>query len=138
MPREKKVTPEQIIGKLPEAEVGLAQGKAVSEVVRKLGVTEQTYSRWKRGYGGLRTDQAKWLKDLEKKNARLKRLLAHADLDKAILRRRHRETSEPGEAVPDGRARVCNARARCGDRTPGMPGAGTGQEHAASESMRCR
>jgi len=82
----KKFTAEQIIGKLREAEVGLAQGKTVPEVVRKLGVTEQTYYRWKREYGGLRTDQAKRLKDLEKENARLKRLLAGAELDKAILR----------------------------------------------------
>ncbi len=73
MPRGKKCTAEQIIGKLREAEVGLAQGKTVPEVVRKLGVTEQTYYRWKREYGGLRTDQAKRLKDLEKENARLKR-----------------------------------------------------------------
>jgi putative transposase len=58
MPRGKKFTAEQIIGKLREAEVGLAQGKTVPEVVRKLGVTEQTYCRWKREYGGLRTDQS--------------------------------------------------------------------------------
>ena len=56
------------------------------EVVRKLGVTEQTYYRWKWEYGGLRTDQAKRLKDLEKENARLKRLLVDAELEKAILR----------------------------------------------------
>ena len=87
MPRGKKFTAEQIIGKLREAEVGLAQGKTVPEVVRKLGVTEQTYYRWKREYGGLRTDQAKRLKDLEKESARLKRLLADAELGKAILRR---------------------------------------------------
>jgi transposase InsO family protein len=68
-----KFTAEQIIGKLREAEVGLAQGKTVPKVVRKLGVTEQTYYRWKREYGGLRMDQAKRLKDLEKENARLKR-----------------------------------------------------------------
>ena len=85
MPRGKKFTAEQIIGKLREAEVGLAQGKTVPEVARKLGVTEQTYYRWKREYGGLRTDQAKRLKDLEKENARLKRLLADAELDKASL-----------------------------------------------------
>ena len=76
MPRGKKFTAEQIIGKLREAEVGLAQGKTVPEVVRKFGVIEQTYYRRKRGYGGLRTDQAKRLKDLEKENSRLKRLLA--------------------------------------------------------------
>ena len=86
MPRAKKFTAEQIIGEFRKAEIGLAQGKTVSKVVRKLGVTEQTYDQWKREYGGLRTDQAKRLKDLEKKNARLKRLLADAELDKAILR----------------------------------------------------
>jgi putative transposase len=75
MPRGKKFTAEQIIGKLREAEVELARGKTVPDMVRKLGVTEQTYYRWKREYGGLRTDQAKRLKDLEKENARLKRLL---------------------------------------------------------------
>ena len=88
MPRGKNSTAEQIIGKVREAkaEVELARGKTVSEVVRKLGVTEQTYYRWKREYGGLRTDQAKRLKDLEKENARLKRLLTDAELDKAVLR----------------------------------------------------
>ena len=75
MPRGKKFTAEQVIGKLREAEVGLAQGKTVPEVVRKLGVTEQTYYRCKRGYGGLRTDQAKRLKDLEKANTRMRRFL---------------------------------------------------------------
>ena len=74
------------MGQLREAEVELARGKTVSEVVRKRGVTEQTYFRWKRDFGGLRTDQAKRLKDLEKENSRLKRLLADAELDKAILR----------------------------------------------------
>ena len=83
MPRGKKHTAEQIISQLREAEVELARGKTVPEVVRKLGVTEQTYYRWKREYGGLRTDQAK---RLERENARLKRLLADAELDKAILR----------------------------------------------------
>jgi len=86
MPRGKKFTAEQIIGMLREAEVHLAEGKTVAEADRKLGVTEQTYYRWKREYGGLRSDQAKRLKDLEKENARLKRLLADAELDKAILR----------------------------------------------------
>jgi len=76
MPWGNKFTAEQIMGKLREAEVGLAQGKTVPEAVPKLGVTEQTYYRWKREYWCLRTDQAKRLKDLEKENTRLKRLLA--------------------------------------------------------------
>jgi transposase-like protein len=86
MPGGRKFTAEQIIFKLREAEVELARVRTVPEMVRKLGVTEQTYYRWQREYGGLRTDQAKRLKDLEKENARLKRLLADAELDKAILR----------------------------------------------------
>ena len=58
----------------------------MAQVCKKIGVTEQTYYRWRKEYGGLRTDQAKRLKDLEKENSRLKRLLADAELDKAILR----------------------------------------------------
>ena len=86
MPRGRKFTAEQIIGKLREAEVHLAEGKTVGEASRKLGVTVQTYYRWKREYSGLRTDQAERLKDLEKENVRLKRLLADAELDKASFR----------------------------------------------------
>jgi putative transposase len=86
MPRGKKVAAEQIIAKLREAEIELARGKKVPEACRKIGVTEQTYYRWKKEYGGLRVDQAKRLKELEKENSRLKRLLADAELDKAILK----------------------------------------------------
>ena len=64
----------------------MARGKTVAEAIKKIGVTEQTYYLWKKKYGGLRIDQAKRLKDLEKENSRLKRLLADAELDKAILR----------------------------------------------------
>jgi transposase len=64
----------------------LSRGKTVPEAAKMIGVTEQTYHRWKKRYGGIRMDQAKRLKDLEKENARLKRLLADAELDKAILR----------------------------------------------------
>lgn len=86
MPRGKKEQAEQIIPKLREIEVDVGRGKTVAEAVKKIGVTEQTYYRWKKQYGGLRIDQAKRLKDLEKENSRLKRLLADAELDKAILR----------------------------------------------------
>ena len=85
MPR-KRFTAEQIIPKLREAEVELAKGRTVAQVVKKLGVTEQTYYRWRKEYGGLRMDQAKRLKELEKENTRLKKLVAEAELDKAILR----------------------------------------------------
>ena len=77
---------EEIIHKLREAEVALAQGRKTPEVCKKLGVTEQTYYRWRREYGGLKVDQAKRLKELEKENSRLKKLLAEAELDKAILK----------------------------------------------------
>jgi putative transposase len=86
MPRGEKELAEQIIPKLREVEVEVGRVKTVLEAVKKIGVTEQTYYRWKKKFGGLRTDQAKRLKDLEKENARLKRLLADAELDKAILR----------------------------------------------------
>src|SRR5262249_7335085 len=79
-------TPEQIIHLLRQAEVELAGGQPVPQVCRTLGVSEQTYYRWRKEYGGLRTDQARRLKDLERENDRLKRLVAEAELDKAILR----------------------------------------------------
>jgi transposase-like protein len=77
---------EQIIPKLREAEVELARGLKVPEVCRKFGITEQTYYRWRKKYGGLRMDQSTRLKELEKENARLKKLVAQAELDKANLR----------------------------------------------------
>ena len=82
----KRFGAEQIIPKLREAEVELAKGRTVGQACKKLGVTEQTYYRWRKEYGGLRVDQAKRLKELEKENGRLKKLLAEAELDKAILR----------------------------------------------------
>jgi len=82
----KRYKPEEIISKLREAEVLLAEGISVGEVVRRLGVTQVTYYRWRKEYGGMKIDQAKRLKDLEKENARLKRLLADAELDKSILK----------------------------------------------------
>lgn len=82
----KRFTAEQIIAKLREVEVEIARGISVGQAVRKIGVTEQTYYRWRKEYGGLRVDQAKRLKSLEKENARLKKLLAESELDKAILK----------------------------------------------------
>ena len=77
---------EQIIAKLREAEVELSRGQTVAQVVRKLGVTEQTYYRWRKSYGGMRVDQAKRLKELEAENARLKKLVADLSLDKEVLK----------------------------------------------------
>ena len=83
---QKRHTPEQIIRKLRQAEVELAKGQSAVEAARKLGITEQTYYRWRKEFGGLRIDQAKRLKELEKENARLKKLLAEQALDNAILK----------------------------------------------------
>jgi transposase-like protein len=85
MPR-KRFTPEQIIHKLREAEVEQAKGQRLPEVLKKLGVSEQTFYRWRREYGGLKVEQAKRLKALEKENARLRRLVADQALDNAILK----------------------------------------------------
>jgi transposase-like protein len=79
-------TPEQIIRKLREAEVFLAEGKTAQQAARQIGVTEQTYYRWRKEYGGMQVEQAKRLKALEKENARLKRLVAEKELDIQILK----------------------------------------------------
>lgn len=81
----KVFTAEQIISKLREAEVLLSQGQALGSVCRALEISEQTYYRWRKEYGGLRTDQAHRLKELERENVRLKKLVADLALDKAML-----------------------------------------------------
>ncbi len=85
MPK-KRYSPEQIIAKLREAEVELAKGLNTGSVCRKLAISEQTYYRWRREYGGLRVDQAKRLKKLDRENARLKKVVADQALDIAILK----------------------------------------------------
>ena len=83
---KKSYSPEQVINKLREAEILLNQGATVGEASRKIRVTEQTYYRWRREYGGMRVEQAKRLKELEKENARLKKLVADLSLDNSILK----------------------------------------------------
>ena len=78
--------PEQIIQMLREAEVMQSQGVSIRELCKKLGITDQTYYRWRKEYGGLRVDQAKRMKDVEKENARLKKVVAEQALDIAILK----------------------------------------------------
>ena len=85
MPR-KRYTPEQIISKLREAEVLLSQGQTVAQASKQLGVSDQTYYRWRREFGGMQTSQVRKLKDLEMGNARLKKLVADLSLDNAILK----------------------------------------------------
>ncbi len=82
----KGYTPEQIINKLREAEIHINQGISIAEASRKIGITQQTYYRWRKEYGGLRIEQAKRLKSLEKENTRLKKLVADLSLDNAILK----------------------------------------------------
>lgn len=81
----KSYTPEQIIRQLRAAEILLGKGETVAQVCKKAGISEQTYYRWRREYGGMQVAQAKRLRDLEKENSRLKRLVADLNLDKAIL-----------------------------------------------------
>jgi len=83
---KKQHTPEQIIFKLREAEVSLGRGQKIQDICRGFGITEQTYYRWRKEYGGLRVDQAKRLKSLERENSRLKQLVGELNLDKAILK----------------------------------------------------
>jgi putative transposase len=82
----KRHSAEEIIGKLREAEVLMARGRSVADAAKAIGVTEQSYYRWRREYGGLKTDQARRLKELERENARLRKAVAELTLDKLILK----------------------------------------------------
>ena len=86
MPRGKKHGPEEVIPKLREAEVLICEGSTQELAAKQIGVSKQTLIRWRKEYGGFRMDQAKRMKQLEKENAKLKKLLAEAELDKAILK----------------------------------------------------
>ena len=92
MPK-KGFSPEQIIHKLREAEVLLSQGNTIAAVTKKIGVTEQTYYRWRKEYGGMRVEQARRLKELEQENTRLKKVVAEFALDNAILKEAARGNS---------------------------------------------
>jgi putative transposase len=83
---KRNYTAEQIISKLREVEVKISQGIKVAEAIRSIEVSEQTYYRWRKEYGGMRTDQAKRMKAVEKENIRLKKLVAELSLDNAILK----------------------------------------------------
>src|SRR3954451_14874469 len=96
MTTRKRHTPEQVVRKLTQADRLLAEGKDVAEGCRELQVSEQTYYRWRNQFGGLKAEDAKRLKDLERENATLKRLLADAELEKAALKEIAQGTSEPG------------------------------------------
>lgn len=129
----KKHKPEEIIGKLREVEIVLAQGASTAEACRRIAVSEQTYYRWRKEYGGLKTDQARRMKDLEKENLRLRRAISDLTLDKLICRRRRGETSEPRAAAA--LYRSCATRAS-GVRATGLPGAGSASIYAAQSAAR--
>ena len=86
MAKRRSFTPEQVVMKLREGEVLLSQGKTIKEACKVLGVNEQTYYRWRREYGGMNVSEAKRLKELEKENAQLKKLVADLSLDNAIIK----------------------------------------------------
>jgi putative transposase len=90
---KKGYTPEQIINKLREAEILLSQGNPVSVITKKIGISDYTYYRWRKEYGGMRVDQAHRLKELEQENSRLKRVVADLALDNAILKEAARGNS---------------------------------------------
>ena len=82
----KRFTPEQIIGFLRQAEVGLSQGDKAGPTCRRLGISEQSYYRWRREYGGMKVNQARRLKELERENQRLRKAVSDLTLDKLILK----------------------------------------------------
>jgi transposase-like protein len=84
--RRRRHTPEQVVKKLRDADAMLSAGKGLGEVLQALEVSEPTYHRWRNQYGGMKSEEARRLRELELENARLKKLLAEAELDKAILR----------------------------------------------------
>ena len=100
----KRFTPEQVLGLLRQAEVELAQGKRIGEVCRALGISEQSYYRWRSEYGGLKLEQARRMKDLEKENGRLKKAVAELTLDKQILKEALAGNFKPRTPTP-----VCDA-----------------------------
>ena len=133
---KKQHTVEQIIGKLREAGARLGQGETVARVSRSLGVTEQTYYRWRKEYGGLKLDQAKRLKELERENGRLRHAVADLTLDKLILK----EASSGNFRAPsvdDGSRHACSREAR-GLGAPCLPCPGPGTGNAALCGMRAR
>ena len=83
---KKGYTPEHIINKLREAEIMLSQGATLSVILKKIGISDATYYRWRKEYGGMRVDQARRLKELEQENSQLKKLVADLSLDNAILK----------------------------------------------------
>ena len=128
---KRRHTPEQVINKLREAEVAIAEGSTVAEAASRIGVTEQTFYRWRSEYGGLRIDLARRLKRLELENSRLKRAVADLTLDNQILREASEETSESFTSPP-----VCGPRegAFWGLGATRLQGAGSSSLHTTKQA----
>ena len=86
MPRGRKVSPEQVVVALRQIEVQTGQGKSLAVACKEAGISEQSYYRWRKEYGGLQVDQARRMKDLERENVRLRRLVADLSLEKQVLK----------------------------------------------------
>jgi len=86
MPKGRRVSPEQVVVMLRQIEVQIAQGKSLALACKEAGVSEQSYYRWRKEYGGLQLDQARRMKDLERENSRLRRLVADLSLEKQVLK----------------------------------------------------
>ena len=125
-------TPERIIGMLREFEVRLAQGEKAGAICRSLSISEQSYYRWRREYGGLKLNQAKRFKDLERENERLKKAVSELTLDKLILK----EAAE-GNTKPFPPSAMCGSRSRQARhlRAPGLPRRWPGAFHTAPEAQ---
>jgi len=132
---KKAYRPEEIVAKLRQVEVLQSQGTTVADAVRQIGVTEMTYYRWQREYGGMKTDQLKLLKELEKENQRLRRAVSDLTLDKLILAEAAKGNFEPFASPPLHRASA--EHHRC-DRAPGLPNTRSASLHAARGSRRSR
>ena len=126
--KNRRHTPEQVIRKLAEADKLLAQGKTIEEVARHLEISEQTFHRWRNQYGGMKADDAKRLKELEKENQRLKKIVADQALDIDMLKELAEETSDPGPPPPS--CRQAHGPAR-GLRTQSVPRGRPGPLHPA-------
>jgi putative transposase len=107
MPRGRKVSPEQIIATLRQIEGQLAQGMSLALACKEAGISEQSYYRWRREYGGLQLEQAKRLKELERENARLRRLVADLSLEKQVLK----DVAAGNLQAPSDAVRPCRASA---------------------------
>src|SRR5918994_730276 len=116
----KKHRPEEAVAKLRQVDVLVSQGQAVAEAIRAVGVTEVTYYRWRREFGGLKSDQVKRLKEREAENTRLRKAVAELTLDKQILAEAARGNFEPRAPARLHRARAADA---VGLRAPRLGGA---------------